>query len=64
MELENELRELAKKRDRATEAIAQIDKEIRARVTEALNAGMSAVDVGKNLGVSRARVYQIKNGTR
>lgn len=64
MELENELRELAKKRDRATETIAQIDKEIRARVTDALSAGMSAVEVGKNLGVSRARVYQIKNGTR
>lgn len=43
---------------------ATADTAWRKAIRDALTAGESATDVAVTAGVSRARVYQIKDGTR
>lgn len=50
--------------DWATQAVAEAAAEERAAVQAALASGVSAVDVARILGVTRARVYQIRDGRR
>jgi len=46
------------------EAVTVAEGKLQAAVQDALEAGVSAVDLAARLGVSRARVYQIRDGRR
>lgn len=48
----------------ATQTVTEAVTEQRAAVQAALESGVSAVDVAEVLGVTRARVYQIRDGRR
>lgn len=48
----------------ARESVRDAESNVRRAVQEALEDGMPATRVGKTLGVSRARVYQIRDGKR
>lgn len=42
----------------------QVDVQLRALVNEAFDSGHTWQEIAKSLGVSKARVYQIRKGTR
>lgn len=46
----------------ADESIETSKKQLQRAVAEALAAGVPATRIAKQLGVSRSRVYQIKDG--
>lgn len=46
----------------ADEQIEDSKKELRERVSEAMKHGVPAATIAKRLGVSRSRVYQIRDG--
>jgi DNA-directed RNA polymerase specialized sigma subunit len=50
---------------RAARALRKVaDAQVRAIVNEAFESGHTWQEIAECLGVSRARVYQIRNGTR
>lgn len=52
-------------RTRASERVDQLDAELTERVKQALDERIAtAAEVADALGVSRARVYQIRDGRR
>jgi hypothetical protein len=51
-------------RSARVEMIRQLDTELTELVKQALAEGHSAIELGEILGVSRARVYQIRDGRR
>lgn len=54
----------ALKVDGARERLSDAERELRDAVVAALAEGTRATDVADVLGVSRARVYQIRDGRR
>lgn len=50
--------------DRRRAAVEEAEAVLQRRVRDALAAGERAVDIAEALGVSRARVYQLRDGTR
>lgn len=63
-ELEQARDELADAREYAEQTVKGAETFLRNSVRQALKEGMPAVRVAEVLGVSRARVYQIRDGKR
>jgi predicted transcriptional regulator len=55
---------LADAREYARRSIAVAESELQCSVIEALREGMPATRIAEVLGISRARVYQIRDGKR
>jgi AcrR family transcriptional regulator len=55
---------LSKMRTNAQEIAALADQEWRQGIVAALSDGMSVADIAAAAGISKARVYQIRDGRR
>jgi hypothetical protein len=58
------IRRAAKVRERRRDALDTADVELRHLIREGLELGIPAVQLAKAAGVTRARVYQIRDGRR
>ena len=50
--------------DEARAGLAQAQAGLRDAIREALASGVSAVAIGRDIGVGRSRVYQLRDGGR
>lgn len=58
------VRETTATRQSATDLAARADKAWREAIVTAVKAGESAIDIAAAAGISRFRVYQIRDGRR
>lgn len=64
MGIEDDIRRNREKRKRAVARIEQIDAELAALVKKALAEGVGPTQIARIAGLSRERVYQIRDGRR
>ncbi|OFB44788.1 hypothetical protein BA059_02390 [Mycolicibacterium sp. (ex Dasyatis americana)] len=64
MELDDRIKANRAARAESVENIARLDAELVTFVNEGLADGRTAAELADLAGVSRARIYQIRDGTR
>ena len=64
MDTADEIRANRAKRQEAMECIARIDAELAELIKRALAEGLGPTEIARIAGMSRERVYQIRDGRR
>ncbi len=63
-QLRKRLATLGEQRVHHSEALAALEPELRAAILDALAAGIGPTELTRLTGLSRARIYQIRDGKR